>query len=1052
MRKENRPADGDRLIIFRPAGLALALVAALLLRLPGSLLAQTILTPPQDQTVSVGAAATFTVAANGTAPLSYQWQKDGAALVGATTASLTIANVQPLDAGIYQVVVASGTASTSASAILGLASTSKVIGSGAEIASDIFVSSNGFTYDQVLLQGAAATITADPNQITRISYVDLTDDIVQVEFSGAGTLSLVLDNSSGPATAVNYNQPDVAYMKGHAGIVIAGANETTNVSIFTVGSLTAANQGLIKTGVTYDGVADLAYLAILSTDGKFGGVRTADASYFSSKGLTGIDAPAVLFTGPVYVGNINAFDAAIPVLLLGYANDVRITGGDLLQSNARPVAVSGIAQLNFVAGTKSNNVLMPAQFNQGRLLENGVDVTDLITVAAGSSALYVASLRPAPGATNSTASGTATLQLNPGEKSAFINVSFSNLSSSEVVAHLVIDGTFVQGLPPGQFSRAFWTFSAVGTYSPADLVAALKAGRLTVEIDTTGYPAGELVGGFVRNTDAMVFVAPAAPPAIDLSVVSPEDAARFLTQATFGPAAPEIVDLVREGYSAWLSGQMALLATPQRAYTMDDFAAFNGGGQGVPLNGVYPYPGGSHRQAAWWKIAVTAPDQLRQRVAFALSEILVVSDQEPTVNTWQEGAASYYDVLVANAFGNFRTLLEQVALHPIMGVYLSALRNGRATFDPQGRQLSTANENFAREVMQLFTIGLNELNPDGTLQLDSTGQPIPTYDQQTVVETAKVFTGWGFFSTDGARDFHTTGGNNPQDWLLPMILYPEFHDDTAKTIVGGQVLPAAQGGAQDLKDTLDALFNHPNIGPFISRQLIQRLVTSNPSPGYVYRVAQVFADNGDGVRGDLGAVVRAILLDYEARSPALLGAVGHGKLKEPLLRATAFLRAFRAASDSGRYNIDAYPALVQAPLRAPTVFNFFLPDYARPGPLAAGGLFAPEFQIMTDTTAITTVNFFHLYIYNPKPGVPSPDNREAVYLEPASLLALPSVPQALVDQLNLLFCAGAMSQATNDRIVAALNAMPATGTSDDFERVHAAIYLVVTAPDGAIQQ
>ena len=284
-----------------------------------------------------------------------------------------------------------------------------------------------------------------------------------------------------------------------------------------------------------------------------------------------------------------------------------------------------------------------------------------------------------------------------------------------------------------------------------------------------------------------------------------------------------------------------------------------------------------------------------------------------------------------------------------------------------------------------------------------------------------------------------------------MMLYPEQHDDTAKTIIGGRILPSAQGGTLDLKNTLDALFNHPNTGPFISRQLIQRLVTSNPSPAYVYRVAQVFANNGAGVRGDLGAVVRAILLDYEARSPALLGAVGHGKLKEPLLRASAFLRAFGAVSDSGRYNIDAYPGLVQAALRAPTVFNFFQPDYARPGAPAAAGLYAPEFQIMTDTSAITMPNFFHFYIYNSKPAASSTDSSGTIYLRPDSLLPLARTPQPLVDQLNLLLCAGALSPTANTTIVTALGAMPATSASDDLERIRAAIYLVIASPDGAIQ-
>ncbi len=692
---------------------------------------------------------------------------------------------------------------------------------------------------------------------------------------------------------------------------------------------------------------------------------------------------------------------------------------------------------------------------------NGVALVEVYDLGAGSTStpttptadgtLYVAYLRAASAATGSTGYGTATIRLSSDEQSAFVNVGFANLSSPEVTAHLVLDGNFVFGLPVGQVSGAYWTFAPVGTYTTADLVAALKAGRITISIDSAKYTSGELGGSFVRNS-AGVFSAPAPAPAIDLSTISSADASRFLVQATFGPIASDIKDLTKKSYATWIADQMALPATPHRAYTMDDFSTYNIGGQGVQLNGLYPYPGGVHRQAAWWKIVMTAPDQLRQRVAFALSQIFVVSDQDANLNEWQEGLASYYDVLVANAFGNYRTLLEQVTLHPVMGVYLSSLRNGKGAIDPNGVPIASADENYAREVMQLFSIGLNELNPDGTLKLDASGLPIPTYNQDTIVETAKVFTGWAFSSTDGARQFRTTGGNRPQDWTTPMMLYPEFHEDAAKTIVTGKVLPAGQGGTQDLKDMLDTLFNHPNTGPFICRELIQRLVTSNPSPGYVYRVAQVFADNGSGVRGDLGAVVKAILLDYEARSPGLLGAPGHGKLKEPILRATALMRAFHAKSDSGRYTLDAYPQLVQAALRAPTVFNFYQPDYVAPGTLAGAGLYAPEFQILTDTTAITGMNFLHFYTYNPKPALPSVDNAQAIYLQLDDLLPLAGTPQAIVDQLNLIFTAGAMSKTTSDRIVAAVNAMPNATEPDAFERVRAAIYLALVAPESAIQR
>lgn len=654
------------------------------------------------------------------------------------------------------------------------------------------------------------------------------------------------------------------------------------------------------------------------------------------------------------------------------------------------------------------------------------------TIFSNAGALYVATLRAPVAASNSAASGTATLQLSADEASAVVNVSFSNLSSPETSAHLVIDGNFISGLPLGQVVGATWTLRAVASYTVADLIAAVKSGQVYVSIDTSGYPSGELTGGFVRSTGTAAFNIPAAPPALDLSRPTAQDAAQFLTQGTFGPTSSEISALVQKGYNTWLNEQVALPASLHRTATMADFQATPAGGQNNNTE-----PGGSHRQAAWWKIAVTGQDQLRQRVAFALSEIFVISDVNDTLNAEQEGAANYYDVLVKGAFGNFRTLLEDVTLSPMMGIYLSTLRNSKA----QGTAL--ADENYAREVMQLFTIGRNELQPDGTLKLDSSGQPIPTYTQETIVQTAKVFTGWAFNSTAANPNFRSSAA----DYINPMMLYPAFHDDTQKTVVGGKVIPAGQGGVKDLGSQLDALFNHANTGPFISRQLIQKLVTSNPSPGYVYRVAQVFANNGAGVRGDLGAVVRAILTDYEARAPGILATPGHGKLKEPLVRATALLRAFGGGSESGRFAIsNPENLLAQAALRAPTVFNFFDPDFVKPGALAAAGLYAPEYEILTATTAITVPNFLYTYIYNTR----SAANPATIGLKLDDLLALARTPQALVDQLNAVLSAGTIPKPMSDRIVAALAAMPAN--TADLEKVRSAIYLVVTSPEGAIQK
>lgn len=672
-----------------------------------------------------------------------------------------------------------------------------------------------------------------------------------------------------------------------------------------------------------------------------------------------------------------------------------------------------------------------------------------VTIFSNSGSLYVSNLRAVPNATSSTAYGTATIQLSPDEKSAFVNVSFSNLSSPEVVGHLAIDGNYVFNLPPGQVSNAFWQFTPTGTYTATDLVAALKAGRIAVSIDTALYPAGELTGSFLRSSGTAAFNPPPAPPALDLSRVTPPDAARFLTQATFGPTLPEIQAVAQKGYQAWINEQIAQPPSSHRQATMDDFnlnATVGGVGGRIPETQAFRRPGGPHRQAAWWKIAVTGPDQLRQRVAFALSQILVISDTNGTIRQWQEGAANYYDMLVQDAFGNFRELLEKVTLSPMMGIYLSSLRNAKAV------NAATPDENYAREVMQLFTVGLNELNPDGTLRLDPNGQPIPTYTQDTIVQTAKVFTGWSFNNrtvnaTANANLFRRGGA----DYINPMLLWPAFHDDTQKTIIGGKVLPPAQGGLADLDATLDALFEHPNTGPFISRQLIQRLVTSNPSPGYVYRVAQAFANNGAGVRGDLGAVVRAILTDYEARSPAVAGNAAFGKLKEPLLRGTALLRAFDATSNSGRFNIpNAQATLAQAALRAPTVFNFFEPNYVVPGALAAAGLYAPEYQILTDTTALTQPNFYYTYIHANR----SPTNQEqqVVGLTLTDWLPLARTPQQLVDSINLLVAAGGLPKSASDRIVAAVSSLPANSTATEMQRVRTAIYLVLTSPYGAIQK
>jgi hypothetical protein len=363
--------------------------------------APTLTAQPQSKTGAAGDNLTMTAAASGTLASAFQWFRNGGVIANGTASVLAINNLQPEQTGLYSVAAKIGSARTdSAPAIVGLSISQKVIGTGAELQPANIRHPNGNTFDQVALTGEAESITADYalNQMTRTSFVDVDGDIVQVEFSGPGTLSLVLDGASSPAAAANYNQPGVQYVKGHAGVVIVGADERTNVSVFSVGRATAfdptgvyditqsisATNDPAKNGsplfqghaaTNYDGIADIAFIAILSTNGKFGGVRTANANYFASQGYTGLYAPGVEFSGPVYVGDVSAFDSAKPVIVLGSASDVRITGGDLLQNNRQPVQVSGITQLRFTDGSDSHGNLLPAQTNQALLRQNGIDVT-----------------------------------------------------------------------------------------------------------------------------------------------------------------------------------------------------------------------------------------------------------------------------------------------------------------------------------------------------------------------------------------------------------------------------------------------------------------------------------------------------------------------------------------------------------------------------------------------------------------------------------------------------------------------------------------------------
>lgn len=506
-----------------------------------------------------------------------------------------------------------------------------------------------------------------------------------------------------------------------------------------------------------------------------------------------------------------------------------------------------------------------------------------------------------------------------------------------------------------------------------------------------------------------------APPGITRA-----EAARFLRQATFGPTAAEIDRVVAMGYEAWLDEQLALPATLQQPVLES---------LGTPDDQT----GQADRIDAWFRAALRGPDQLRQRVAFALSEIWVVSEQSGLFNQ-PYGLANYYDLLARGAFGNYRQLMEDATLHPAMGLYLSMLGNRK----PDVALNIRPDENYARELMQLFTIGLVELEPDGTVRRDGLGHPLPTYDQAVIEGFAHAWTGWTF---GGSASFLAPSF----DFLQPMTAFPEYHDTGPKQVLGGEVLPGGQTPAQDLEAALDNIFAHPNVGPFVGRQLIQRLTASNPSPGYVARVAAVFADNGRGVRGDLRAVVRAILLDPEARTAPADDAAG--KAVEPLIRLTHLWRAYGASAANGRYEVAA-PAFFfeQGPLQARSVFNFFQPGYAPPGEIRERGLVAPELQIINELSTALTADLFTVAIAlwnSANPGL----EPGQVAIDISAELALAGNPAALVDLAADKLLGGDISPELRDEAIAMANRQAADAPA---ARVVEVLFLLTTSPEFAV--
>jgi uncharacterized protein (DUF1800 family) len=564
-------------------------------------------------------------------------------------------------------------------------------------------------------------------------------------------------------------------------------------------------------------------------------------------------------------------------------------------------------------------------------------------------------------------------------------------------------------------SSSLWILSACGggggdstlaqtEQAPTIGAATLVSTSATASTNTTPLPNTE-----VNNA------APDGP-------LSPLDAFRLVEQTTFGPQLIDI-ELARNiGPESWINDQMQLPAT----LLSDTLRELDNERWNEYVN-------------AWWRQIIQSDDQLRQRVAFALSEILVVSAHDG-LSSEQFGLSGYYDILIQNAFGNYRDIMGEITLNPVMGEYLS-MKGNRKPNDAENIQ---PDENFARELLQLFSVGLEMLNQDGTPKLDEGGVPLPTYNQDTIQNFARVFTGWHFAN---AEDFRWPQN---KDYLSPMTAWQEYHDTDSKTLFQNEELPAGQTAEQDLNAALDNVFNHPNVGPFISKQLIQRLVTSNPSQEYVYDVASVFNRNVSGERGSLGSVIKAILMHREARSGHLDSPETFGKIREPLLRLSHLWRAFEPEAIHFDFNYGwVKNELSQSPLNSSSVFNFFRPDFSQPGEISSRGMNSPEFQILDESSIITITSRLlasTIWAHNQKDDI----NDREIAIDISDEVAMEADTDVLLDHLNLLLLGGRMTDGLRAEVITLMDERDYQGA--DAQRVVEAIYLIASSPEAAIQQ
>ncbi len=658
------------------------------------------------------------------------------------------------------------------------------------------------------------------------------------------------------------------------------------------------------------------------------------------------------------------------------------------------VTISAAEDADITNGTAvfraSGTNLTSADFNVSEFDNDGLPVAQRTFIAP----LNGASEAP-PVVTPGT--GTATVILSPDETAALVSLNWTGLSSPESAAHLhapappgnnagvVLD----LDMPPGQISNMLWVFQPSGGLTVQGLIDALKGGQMYANVHSANNPTGEIRGWLFVVDDGDGGGGGGGGGGF-------ADAARFLEQATFGPTVAEANRVLSIGFDAWLNELQ----------------------QGTFVN--YPV------KLQFFRNAMTGTDQLRQRVAWALSQIVVaanVGDQDTTGNPTAM-VSQYHDILLRNAFGNYRTLLREISVSPIMGTYLTLVNSQKANTATN----TQPDENYARELWQLFAIGTFRLNPDGTVMLDGQGRPLETYTIAEIQESARALTGWNYAPAAGQPNM---GNNNPLNPFAPMITNPANHDTGSKTLLKalvtdpqGQVIPANQTVDQDLDSVINNAFNHPNVGPFIGRHLIQHLVTSNPSPAYVQRITTVFNNNGQGVRGDLRAVVRAILLDPEARGNSKTDPA-YGKLREPAIFFTHLFRSLNCTG--GMWGIPQRSRRQgQDVFSPPSVFSYYQPDFR----VVVNGqsIFAPPAQILTTSTLIERFNLLNEFLFAPpiQPGGdpnPTGSPTTSVVFDFAPFDQLAPNPTNLVNELDTRLTHGSMSPQMRQTVIDAVNAV-----------------------------